>query len=71
MKHNTYYIDTVAGTMRDGAGSVCTEEFFGNISPISINNIVGCIEFWLAEGWLAEGDVVKWDGVQVFPGGEQ
>lgn len=70
-EHNAYYIDTVAGTMRDGAGNSRTEEFFGNVHPAAINNIGSCIEFWLAEGWLAEGDVVKWDGVQVFPGGEQ
>ena len=71
MKNNTYYIDTIAGTMRDSAGNSHAEEFFGNVHPADVNNIGSCIEFWLAEGWLEEGDVVKWDGVQVFPGEEQ
>ncbi len=31
MKDNTYYIDTITGTMKDSAGNSHTEEFFGNV----------------------------------------
>lgn len=62
-----YYVDTTAGTMKRGSDDV-TEEFFGDTSPSNPENTPeSCLDFWLDEGWIVPGDVVKWDGVQVYP----
>lgn len=64
----TYYVDTVAGTMTTESGDDVTDQFFSNTSPSDPDNTPdGCLDLWLSERWIKFGDVVKWDGVQVYP----